>query len=127
MPDKERRRHTCFFKIFFMNAKVCIFKIVHYTKIAIIGSCSIIYADNDGFPVTLMHVLSFFTGAERVPPLGFSSVEKPHLTFNYESPYATASTCALQLCLPTKYFDKPDVFQDKMITSFRDHGGFGAV
>ena len=50
--------------------------------------------------VTLFTVLSFVTGAEEIPPLGF-----PHnvtLDFSESSPYSTASTCAIQLMLPSK-------------------------
>ena len=71
----------------------------------------------------LEEVLSFFTGAERIPPGGFDP--KPAVTFNCDNMYATASTCAMELCLPTRYHDKPSVFRERMITSFRDHGGFG--
>ena len=51
--------------------------------------------------VILPTILSFFTGADEVPPLGFP--HPPTMTFSSENPYPTASTYAIQLTLPTKY------------------------
>ncbi len=48
----------------------------------------------------LKNVLSFFTGAESIPTLGFARVT---LTFNSKSIFPTASTCALELTLPTTH------------------------
>ena len=50
--------------------------------------------------INLGDVLSFFTGANRIPPLGFADAT---LNFNAVNPYPTASTCGLCLTLPTKY------------------------
>ena len=70
----------------------------------------------------LTEVLSFFSGAEYPPPLGFDV--DPSVGFsNLE--YPTASTCALELTLPTKHHDKPLVFREKMIYALKNHGGFG--
>ena len=57
--------------------------------------------------VNLGDILSFFTGANRIPPLGFADAT---LNFNPFNPYPTASTCGLCLTLPTKY-DKYDAFK----------------
>ena len=73
--------------------------------------------------LTLGDILSFFTGAVKPPPLGFTP--RPSLNFNNHDVYATASTCALELCLPTIYHGDFVTFKKKMITSFKHHGGFG--
>ena len=52
--------------------------------------------------IGLHNVLSFFTGAEIIPPLGFEIT--PSLRFS-DSMLPTASTCALQLVLPTSYYN----------------------
>ena len=66
-----------------------------------------------------MGVLSFFTGADTVPPLGFSDAT---LNFNDDNPYPTASTCSLSLTLPTKYYLS---YEANFIFSMLNHGGFG--
>ena len=69
--------------------------------------------------VTLSTVLSFVTGAEEIPPLGF-----PHnatLGFSETNSYPTASTCAIQLTLPFKYATYEDFRKNAMM----NHGGFG--
>ena len=58
--------------------------------------------------ILLNDILSFFTGDEMIPPLGF---EEATLSFNEDNPYPTASTCGL--ALPSKYQkydDKEDLF-----------------
>lgn len=72
--------------------------------------------------MSLKVLLSFFTGAEEVPPLGFSP--PPTLHFNRHEVYPTASTCALELVLPTQY-DTYEQFKDAMLTGLLFHGGFG--
>ena len=72
--------------------------------------------------VTLSTVLSFVTGAEEIPPLGF-----PHnatLGFSETNPYPTASTCAIQLTLPSKYAMYED-FRKYVLYAMVNHGGFG--
>ena len=76
-----------------------------------------------GAPVSLKTVLAFFTGADCIPPLGYTSAT---LTFNPTDPYPTASTCAIQLTLPTKY-ESFEEFKEHMNTALRMHGGFGLV
>lgn len=76
--------------------------------------------------VTLEMVLSFFTGAEEVPPNGYGPLVQPCLNFNDTQPYPTASTCAIALTLPTKYYDQPyEKFKKIMDTAMLCHGGFG--
>ena len=71
-----------------------------------------LYPDDDAV-VSLGDVLAFFTGAEYPPPLGFDL--KPIVRFTSTSTFPLASTCALELTLPTVHFDKPDLFKEKII------------
>ena len=58
----------------------------------------------DGCGCSLEDVLIFFSGADRVPPLGFP--QSPSLSFlDVGAIFPTASTCSLQLRLPTQYTD----------------------
>lgn len=75
--------------------------------------------------MTLGQILSFFTGTEYPPPLGFDT--EPTLRFSNYSEYPTASTCALELTIPTKYYDSPRDFHEKMIYGLKNHGGFGLL
>ncbi len=68
-------------------------------------------------------VLAFFTGADCIPPSGY---ESGTLTFSWIDPYQTASTCAIQLTLPTKYNDC-DEFKNNLDIAFTMHGGFGLI
>ena len=72
--------------------------------------------------VTLPIILSFFTGAEEVPPLGFP--HDPVLNFSADGMYPTASTCAIEFTLPTKYSTYPE-FKSVMDFAMFNHGGFG--
>ena len=73
--------------------------------------------------VSLKMVLAFFTGGDSIPPLGYKSAV---LSFNPVNPYPTASTCAIELTLPSKYRDY-EQFKKQLDTAFRLHGGFGLV
>ena len=68
-------------------------------------------------------ILSFFTGADKHPPIGFGS--KASLFFTKQV-CATASTCDLTLNLPYVHgtYDRSKSF---MIESVVGHGGFGRV
>ena len=74
--------------------------------------------------VTLQRILNFFTGAE-VPPHGF--LQTPVLNFNTENVYPTASTCAVHLTFPVKYYCDYEGFERAMNTALLYHGGFGLV
>ncbi len=74
-----------------------------------------------GEPVTTNDILSFFTGADCEPPLGFD--RKPKLYFAYEK-LASSSTCGLHLTLPMSH-DKYENFKEAMILSLKGHDGFG--
>ena len=72
----------------------------------------------------LEKILSFFTGADSIPPLGYESVT---LNFNNEIVYPAASTCAIELTLPTMHKDY-SVFKEHMHLALTTmHGGFGFV
>ena len=68
----------------------------------------------------LEDVLTFFTGADQVQPLGFLKPPQLHFLHDKKCTFATA----LVLSLPTCHSAYED-FQEKMILSFRVHGGFG--
>lgn len=83
------------------------------------------YHLESSLPVSLEEVLSFFTGADREPPLGFPVI--PKLEFLHsDGILATASTCSLILRLPTVHDSYPR-FRQYMALSFGGHGGFGVV
>ena len=73
-----------------------------------------------GPSVSLKTVPIIFTGTDCIPPLAYASAT---LTFNPTNPYRTASTCEIQLILPTKY-DTFEEFKEHMNTALRMHGGF---
>ena len=72
--------------------------------------------------INLGDILSFFTGADTVPPLGFSDATP---NFNDENPYPTASTCSFSLTLPTQYHADFEAFKENFVFSVQNHGGFG--
>ena len=61
-----------------------------------------------------------------IPLTGYDTT--PTLMFDHTSnPFITASTCAVQLTLPTIHSDDQAVFDEKVIYALRHHGGFGLV
>lgn len=71
-------------------------------------------------------MLFFFTGSEDVPSTGYDV--PPSLMFNHtENPFPTASTCAVQLILPTINSDNQTLFCDKVTYALTNHGGYGVV
>jgi len=86
---------------------------------------SIILDNAENCEITLEEILSFFTGSEYPPPLGFETV--PSVQFSSYIEYPTASTCVLEITLPTKYHDSPKDFNAKMIYALKNHGGFGLL
>lgn len=83
-------------------------------------SCNLIFADGNE-DVKLGQVLYFSTGSKCPPPLGFDNPISIH--FNPASDFPMASTCALQLILPTKYHDEETLFP--RVYGISNHGGFG--
>lgn len=73
--------------------------------------------------VSLEEVLSFFTGATRIPIGGFDC--EATLKFSQDAYYPSASTCALQLILPTQYYDNEYLFKDRCSFAFKNPCGFG--
>jgi hypothetical protein len=78
-----------------------------------------------GTSVSIAMIMNFFCGSESVPPCGFPP-GKPVLSFNAQNPYPTASTCAIELTLPTRYAVYQE-FKEKLDQAFKMHGGFGLV
>ena len=66
--------------------------------------------------------MNFFTGAKDVPPAGYDV--GPSIYFGEKDFYPKASTCALQLTLPTQHCDYAS-FKAALDTAFLSHGGFG--
>lgn len=60
-----------------------------------------------------------------VPPLGFEN--KPSIVWLYGSTakFATASTCDVQLRLPTCHGEDYAAFKEALIMSLKDNDGFG--
>ena len=58
------------------------------------------------------YVLVFFTGADRIPPMGFNKRLTVTFLLNPNDKFATASTCDLQLRLPTGYGSDLNAFVD---------------
>lgn len=77
---------------------------------------------NIGCGVSLETVMCFFSGAANIPPSGYDI--DPTILFSRENLYPTASTCALQLTLPTRYHDY-NTFKKALDSAFVMHGGFG--
>ena len=77
----------------------------------------------EGKRVTPEHMLIFFTGADREPPLGFP--KPPELHFLHSGVLATASTCDLILRLPVNFSDDYSRFKDMITESLVSSEGFG--
>ena len=73
--------------------------------------------------VTLSKVLNFFSGADEIPENGFQN--EPVLSFNSDDVFPTASTCAIELTLPTMYSNNYCMFKKMMNLALTCHGGFG--
>lgn len=71
--------------------------------------------------MSLKVILCFFTGADSIPPLG---MKEATLNFNPDSVLPTASTCAIELTLPTRHKTYEE-FKKYADIAFTMHGGFG--
>ena len=68
---------------------------------------------------TLQDVLVFFSGANRVPPLGFD--KRPSLTFLHNNAkLPTASTCDIRLRIPACYTQYQN-FKEAMVLGVKGH------
>ena len=65
----------------------------------------------------------FFSGSDRIPPLGFDV--EPSVIFLHDqgSRFATASTCSLQLRLPTSH----GKITEDIVLSINGNDGFGGL
>ena len=95
-------------------------KVLHYISL---GQIYYSFVEND-IDVTPADVLTFITGADQEPPLGF--VSTPEISFHSNGLLATASTCLLQLRLPITH-NCYETFRDSLITSIKGHDGYGVV
>ena len=73
--------------------------------------------------VTLQEVLSFFTGSIRIPIGGFDC--DAILCFSPQAYYPSTSTCALQLTLPTQFYNDEASFREQCTFAFTHPCGFG--
>ena len=70
---------------------------------------------------TLKEVLIFFTGMDKIPlPMN------PTLKFSDQNLYPTASTCVMELTLPSVHSDH-GTFKEHLNVAFMQHGGFGLI
>ncbi|KAL5475336.1 hypothetical protein EMCRGX_G025133 [Ephydatia muelleri] len=75
---------------------------------------------------TLGDLLSFFTGSSTIPPQGFN--KQCTITFNHGSDrLPTASTCSLEIRLPTCHGEDYGSFKDAMVLALKCHDGFGRL
>ncbi|KAL5491583.1 hypothetical protein EMCRGX_G016897 [Ephydatia muelleri] len=75
---------------------------------------------------TLGDLLSFFTGSSTIPPQGFN--KQCTITFNHGSDrLPTASTCSLEIRLPTCHGEDYGSFKDAMVLALKCHDGFGQL
>eukprot|EP00731_Ephydatia_muelleri_P014783 Em0008g503a len=71
---------------------------------------------------TLGDLLSFFTGSSTIPPQGFN--KQCTITFNHGSDrLPTASTCSLEIRLPTCHGEDYGSFKDAMVLALKCHDG----
>lgn len=88
--------------------------------------CTHAEKEGQGTP-TLKDVLTFLTGSDSIPPLGFGGVE-PCIRFDPDAVLPTASTCALMLCIPLNFPTDFDDFKEKMdLAILGSQGFFGKV
>ena len=118
--DREREEAT--FLYFFDFLDECQSRHSISCAIVCIIADHICYCTGGKLDVTLKDVMIFFSGSNEVPAVKFSPA--PSLHFNKDNLYPTASTCSLELVLPSKYYSYKD-FKKSMTTGLLCHGGFG--
>ena len=76
---------------------------------------------------SLADVLVFTSGADHIPLLGFQ--KPPILTFvhNKTRVLPTASTCDVELRLPTVHGGNYEKFKEMMVMAICGHNGFGGI
>lgn len=95
-------------------------------RVTFINCCTCINVEGE-VECTVEDVMAFFSAASQVPPLGFD--KDPTITFNHagNTVLATASTCDLQLRLPTIHGSIYEDFKEALILSIKGNDGFGGV
>ena len=73
--------------------------------------------------ITPQHILAFFTGADRIPPLGLD--KKATMVFT-SGILATASTCDMMMRVSYCH-DSYNKFISFMVESLIANGGFGVI
>ena len=82
----------------------------------------IVYCFIDGIiDCEVADVLKFCSGADSIPSCGFDDVF-PQLCFDSSAALPTASTCDIQLRLPSKYISY-NKFKEAMLLGVKDHDG----
>ena len=67
-----------------------------------------------------------FTGSSFIPPQGFG--KKCQITFLVDdSPLPTASTCEMEIRLPTVHGENYTSFKKSLVLGFKGHDGFGQL
>ena len=86
----------------------------------------IVYCSVDGTTdCDVTDVLKFCAGTDKIPSCGFDDVY-PTLSFDCSAALPTASTCEVELCLPSKYSNY-ERFKEAMLLAIKGHNGFGIV
>ena len=90
-------------------------------------SLIILFLEGDSTSCSLKDLLVFVSGADRIPPLGFG--KSPSIVFVHTEGriLPTASTCEIQLRLPTAHGSDYQRFKEMMIMALKSHDGFGGV
>ena len=128
-------RHGCTSLTFWMSVLVCnllfyiaICPLSHQNALSWIHRSKFFpFFAEDKTGCSIEDVLVFFSGTNRVPPLNFD--KQPTITFLHSAcaKFATASTCDLQLRLPTGYGEDYEAFKSAMVMAVKDNDGFGGV
>ena len=86
-------------------------------------SFSYLIVDED-IGCSLEDVLVFFSGSDRIPPMGFDRHPTPHFLHEAKEVLPTASTCDIQLRIPTCHTEY-DQFREYMVLGMKSNDGFG--
>ena len=70
--------------------------------------------------------MGFFTGADKIPPLGFNKTPSLEFLDGCDKILPTASTCSITMRIPTCYKEY-GCFKDAMNLALKGNDGFGGV
>ena len=76
---------------------------------------------------SLAHVLIFASGADHIPLLGYENSPTLEFVHNETKVLPTASTCDVQLRLPTTHGNNYQKFKEMMMMAILGHDGFGGI